>query len=319
MKLNSYSTDGKFNISNGKGVVMLSSEIICEYLCNQNYSIQYWGTHITLQGISSLDSPKEHTISWIKSGRAHMITDILYADKMLFVMDKDDQYSRYENHHVITCKNPKEIFFEIVKKFFVREEPANICKDSIICSNKIGKNVSIGHHCFIGEDVVIGDHVVIKNNVSIECPTIIGEKSIIHSGAIIGGDGFGYYENEEGIHKKVPHLGGIVIGRNVEIGANSCIDRGTIDNTIIGDYVKIDNLCHIAHNVMIGANSLVIALSLLGGSSVLEDNSYIAPGVTVRNQVRIGKNTVVGMGSVVTKNIGADKIVMGVPAREVQR
>lgn len=317
MKLGAYGSDDGLNISNGKGVAMLSSEIICEYLQDQNYNIQYWGEHIMLQGISSLESPKEHTISWIKSGRAHMITDILYADKMLFVINKDDQYSHFENHHVITCNNPKEIFFEIVEKFFLQVKAANICKDSIICSNKIGKNVSIGHHCFIGEDVIIGDHVVIKNNVSIECPAFIGEKSIIHSGAILGGDGFGYYKNKEGIHKKVPHLGGIVIGRNVEIGANSCIDRGTIDNTIIGDHAKIDNLCHIAHNVKIGANTLVIALSVLGGSSVLEDNSYIAPGVTVRNQVRIGENTVVGMGSVVTKNIGADKIVMGVPAREV--
>lgn len=298
---------------------MLSSESICKYLQNQNYKIDYLGEHIIIQGISSLGNAKENTLSWIKNGKAHAIADIPFANKMLFVIDKNDQYSHSEDYHVITCNNPKEIFFEIISRFFVQNEQAKVCTDSIICSNKIGKNVSIGHHCFIGENVIINDCVIIKNNVSIECPAVIGERTIIHSGAVIGSDGFGYYEDKDGVHKKVPHLGGVVIGRDVEIGSNSCIDRGTIDNTIIGDHVKIDNLCHIAHNVNIGANSLVIALSLLGGSSILEENSYIAPGVTVRNQVRIGKNAVVGMGAVVTKDIDADMTVAGCPAREFNK
>lgn len=296
--------------------MMPSSEVICEYLQSKNYNIDYFGTHIMIQGISSLNNAKEYTISWTKSGRTHKIENISYADKMLFVGDRNDSFEKNGNYHVILCDHPKEIFFEIVNKFFVQEEQVKICSDAIVCSNRIGKNVSIGHHCFIGEDVEIQDCVTIKNNVSIECPAVIGKGSIIHSGVVIGGDGFGYYENEQGIHKKVPHLGGVIIGQAVEIGANSCIDRGTIDDTVIGDNVKIDNLCHIAHNVNIGNNSMVIALSLLGGSSVLEENAYIAPGVTVRNQIRIGKNAIIGMGSVVTKSIEADKVVMGVPAHE---
>lgn len=296
--------------------MMPSSEVIFEYLQSKNYNIDYFGTHIMIQGISSLNNAKEYTISWTKSGCTHRIENISYADKMLFVGDRNDSFEKNGNYHVILCDHPKEIFFEIVNKFFVQEEPVKICSDAIVCSNRIGKNVSIGHHCFIGEDVEIQDCVTIKNNVSIECPAVIGKGSIIHSGVVIGGDGFGYYENEQGIHKKVPHLGGVIIGQAVEIGANSCIDRGTIDDTVIGDNVKIDNLCHIAHNVNIGNNSMVIALSLLGGSSVLEENAYIAPGVTVRNQIRIGKNAIIGMGSVVTKSIDADKVVMGVPAHE---
>ena len=101
----------------------------------------------------------------------------------------------------------------------------------------------------------------------------------------------------------------------MEIGANVCIARGTLADTIIECNVKIDNLCHIAHNVHIGKNCLVIAQSMLGGSSVLHDDVYVAPAAAIINQVEIGRNSLVGMGAVVTKSVEENKVVAGVPAK----
>lgn len=190
--------------------------------------------------------------------------------------------------------------------------------NSVVETNSIGKNVYIGHNCYIGKDVVIGDNVVIKNNVSIEGKVIIGNNAIIHSGVVIGSDGYGYYQDKEGRNIKVPHFGGVIIGENVEIGANTCIDRGTLDNTVIGNNVKIDNLCHIAHNVVIKDNCSVIALSMLGGSVVLEKDSYIAPGAIIKNQLKIGEKSLVGLGAVVIKDVEKNKVVAGVPAKVIK-
>ncbi len=150
--------------------------------------------------------------------------------------------------------------------------------------------------------------------MQIEGPVVIGYKSIIHSGTIIGTDGFGYFM-EQDQYRKIPHFGGVWIGKYVEIGANTCIDRGTLDDTMIEDGVKIDNLCHIAHNVQIGKNSLIIACSLLGGSCRIGKGGYVAPGAIVKNQVTVGENSVIGMGAVVTKDIRAGVIAAGIPAR----
>jgi len=116
----------------------------------------------------------------------------------------------------------------------------------------------------------------------------------------------------------VPHYGGVVIGQNVEIGANTCIDRGTLDDTIIGNNVKIDNLCHIGHNCIIKDNSSIVALSMLGGSAIIEENSYIAPGVMIKNQLKIGENSLIGIGAVVIKDVEKNKVVAGVPAKVIR-
>jgi UDP-3-O-[3-hydroxymyristoyl] glucosamine N-acyltransferase len=206
-----------------------------------------------------------------------------------------------------------------MSKFFKSEQYNSfISPNSVIETIDFGKNVYIGHNCYIDKNVSIGDNVVIKNNVTIEGKVKIGNNTTIFSGVVIGSDGFGYYQDNNGINTKVSHYGGVIIGDNVEIGANTCIDRGTLDDTIIENNVKIDNLCHIAHNVIIRENSLVIALSMLGGSSVLERNSYVAPGVMVMNQLTVGENSLVGMGAVVIKNVEKNKIVAGVPAKVIK-
>lgn len=294
------------------------SEIL-SYLNNRNYSYSYFGSKdITIHDYCSIKNLKEDAITWIKNLESYDLRVIDKNKGVLVITNKVVDENKIIGYNLISCDNPKEVFFDILYHFFKASSQNIIEKSSTIKTMNIGVNISIGHNCYISEDVIIGDNVVIRNNVVIECKTTIGDNTIIHSGVIIGADGFGYYEDKNNNIHKVPHFGGVFIGKNVEIGANTCIDRGTLDDTIIEDNVKIDNLCHIAHNVHIMENSYIIAMSMLGGSCIIQKGVYVAPGVLVMNQVNIGEGSILGMGSVVTKNVESNKVVVGVPAKAIR-
>ncbi|MBL7170672.1 MAG: UDP-3-O-(3-hydroxymyristoyl)glucosamine N-acyltransferase [Candidatus Omnitrophica bacterium] len=169
--------------------------------------------------------------------------------------------------------------------------------------------VYIGHHTRIGQDTLIYAHVTIREKVT------IGRNVIIHSGTVIGCDGFGFAPFK-GKHHKVPQMGTVVIGDDVEIGANVTIDRGTIGETKIGQGTKIDNLVQIAHNVVIGENSIIIAQTGISGSTTLGKNVTLAGQVGVIGHLTIGDNAVVAAKSGVAKSVPANTCVMGIPARE---
>lgn len=283
---------------------------IVDFLKESGYDFSLKGdVHGFVEGFSSILNYMEGTITWIKT--LELGGGIPENISVCVVEEGIEVYAET----IIKAKNSKTIFFEILNHFFMEANLPQISKDSTVETHDIGENCYIGHHCFIGKDVKIGKNVIIKNNVSIECPAIIGDNCIISSGTVIGTDGFGYFNDKNGDYKHVPHFGGVQIGKNVEVGSNTCIDRGTIDDTIIGDNVKIDNLCHIAHNVNIGENSLVIALSMLGGSSHIGRDAYIAPGCLIKNQTILEEHSFVGMGAVVIGNVERNKVVIGVPAR----
>ena len=138
------------------------------------------------------------------------------------------------------------------------------------------------------------------------CPSYVGE------GAVIGGPGFGWYGSPP---KRFPHIGGVVFGKDVEIGANSTIDRGAIGNTVIQDGVKIDNGVHVGHNVNIGRNSLLTAHCVIGGSAEIGEDCWIGLGAQIKNQVRIGAGVTVGMGAIVLHDVPHGKTVVGNPGR----
>lgn len=222
------------------------------------------------------------------------------------------------NSSLIFVDNPRLWFIRCLRKFVKEKELSGIHRTAIVESKITGKSVYLGPHVHIGKNVLVGDNTKIYDGVHIHDNCYIGKNVVIDSSTIIGSDGFGYEKNPRGEWEKFPHLGGVEIHDNVEIGANSCIDRGTLENTIIGKGTKIDNLVHIAHNVKIGKNCVIVAQSLIGGGSVLEDGSYIAMSASVRDGIRIGKNSIVGMGAVVTKNISSNVTVLGVPAKPVK-
>jgi UDP-3-O-[3-hydroxymyristoyl] glucosamine N-acyltransferase len=214
----------------------------------------------------------------------------------------------------IRVADPKLTFIRIATQFFGEKKEQGLHPTATIAANaRIGKDVFIGPNTIIGESV-IGDGTVIRGNCFIGNKVRIGKNVFINAGVVIGSEGFGYSRNQDGVLEKFPHFGGVIIEDDVEIGANTCIDRGTLGDTLIKTGAKIDNLVHIAHNVVVGKNSLVIANAMVGGSTIIGDESWIAPSVSLMNGITIGNKTTIGMSALVTKNIPDGETWAGFPA-----
>ncbi len=168
---------------------------------------------------------------------------------------------------------------------------------------------------YIGPEVRIGPDCIIGPNVTIHAGCEIGARVRIGAGSVIGSPGFGYAADEEGNHHHIPHLGTVIIQEEVEIGAGVTIDRGTVGQTRIGKGTKIDNLVHIAHNVVIGKRCLIAGQSGIAGSSILEDDVKLAGQVGIKDHVRIGKGAIVLAKSAVFKDVAPGQVVSGTPAR----
>jgi UDP-3-O-[3-hydroxymyristoyl] glucosamine N-acyltransferase len=178
----------------------------------------------------------------------------------------------------------------------------------------VGRGTWIGAHCVVGEGVVVGEDVRLYPQVTLYPGAQLGARVAIHSGSRIGSDGFGYVFHG-GVHQKIPHVGGCIIGNDVEIGANCTIDRGSIDQTVIGDGTKIDNLVHVAHNVRIGRLCLLAAQVGVAGSVRIGDGVVMAGQVGVSGHVTIGdKATLVAQAGIIS-NVPPGQVWGGYPAR----
>jgi UDP-3-O-[3-hydroxymyristoyl] glucosamine N-acyltransferase len=190
--------------------------------------------------------------------------------------------------------------------------------------SKIGRNVSVGSgtvvypNVYIGDNTVIGKNCVVYPNVSILDNVSIGDRVYIQSGSVIGSDGFGY-STENGVHKKIPQIGRVIIESDVELGSNVCIDRGSPGDTFIGTGTKLDNLVQVAHNVKIGKNCLICAQAGIAGSTVIEDNVVLAGQAGVVGHITIGMGAQVGAQAGVTRNVKSGAAVSGYPATEHSR
>lgn len=179
----------------------------------------------------------------------------------------------------------------------------------------IGNNVKIFPNVYIGNNVHIADHAIINPNACIYHDCKIGEHVTIHSGCVVGSDGFGFAPQADGSFKKVPQLGNVVIEDHVEIGSNTTIDRATMGSTIIKKGVKLDNLIQIAHNVQIGSNTVIAAQTGVSGSTKLGENCMIGGQVGIVGHLQLANRTKVNAQSGVTKSIAEEgKAVTGSPA-----
>lgn len=210
----------------------------------------------------------------------------------------------------------KEILAEILNTLFPEDHTGFISPQAQIDeSAELGINIKIYPGVFIGKAVKIGDNSIIYPNVVIYDYCQIGSNVIIHAGAVIGADGFGYYQ-KDGQHHKIPQKGIVIIGDDVEIGAGSTIDRATLKTTIIGQGSKIDNQVHIGHNCKIGKNVILTGGVRIAGSSVLEDGVIVLGGAGISDHVHIGKNSLVSAYTVVTKDFPANSNIYGTPVGE---
>jgi len=269
--------------------------------------------------IAPLTEATESDLAFCSLDNATALEAVINSQASIIICKNNLNIHEIVEKTFILVENPRYEIINIIEKLFTQTKKGILHESALIGDKcKIGKNVEIGPYSVIGNNVKIGTNARIGSNCTIHDNTIISENVRITSGCVIGSSGFGY-EKHEKKWVNFPHIGNVIIKKNVDVGANTCIDRGTLGSTIIEEGVKIDNLVHIAHNVNIGKNSVIITQSCIAGSVVIGANCWIAPGVIIRNGIKIGNNVTVGMGAVVTKDIKDDDIVMGIPAKSIKK
>lgn len=260
------------------------------------------------------------------------------AESKFVVLVKNNFQKTYPSVTLIKVADPYLAFIQVIEKYFLPEVELPPLFDEI--NKKVnftygknfrcGENVFIGKNCKIGDnvtiysnvsilnDVEIGDDSIIYPNVTIRERCKIGKRNILHPGVVIGSDGFGYYKRSDKTYKKIPQIGIVVLEDDVEIGANTCIDRASIGETRIKRGSKIDNLVQIAHNVTIGENCAISGQTGFAGSTKVGDNVIIAGQVGFADHLTIEDDVVVMAQSGVSHNLKKGKVYFGYPAMEVR-
>lgn len=276
-----------------------------------------------IQGIAPLDTAKSGDVAFLTNSRYQLVSTDRYQK---FLSNTKASGVLLTPSHAINCPtnalvmdNPSLGLVKLASLFEDKQTPiVGIHASTILGKNCIiGENVSIGPHCTVGDDCrigdntciaagcVIGDKVMIGANchlqprVTVYAKSSMGARVIIHAGAVIGAEGFGMIRNEKG-WQKIPHLGCVILEDDVEIGANTTIDRGTFGNTLLERGVKLDNQIQVGHNVLIGANTVIAACVGIAGSARIGKNCMIGGATGIADNVVIADNTVItGMAQVV--------------------
>ena len=264
---------------------------------------------------ATLSNANKESIVWIKPGvnLAEFNAAVIVCNNYTYESIEKSNKSAF-----LVVSEPKRIFSIIVNELLVQKLKPGIHPTAYVHPEAIiGEDCYIGPFTYIGK-AEIGSKTVVHGHCHIYDGIRIGRNSIIHAGVVLGSDGFGYSKNEDGTVEKFPHIGSVVIGDNVEIGANTCVDRGALGDTVIHSGAKIDNLVHVAHNVVVGEGAFLIANAMIGGSTHIGNGVWIAPSASLLQQLTIGANATIGVGAVVTKNVPANETWTGSPARPLQ-
>lgn len=284
--------------------------------------------NILIYSVASLTEAKSGDISFLAHRR--YLKDLNDTNASAVALTRDIQFERLPS---IRVENPYYAFSQLLHIFFdLPYTPKGIDGRAVIGRDVhlgrdvtiypyvyIGDGVSIGDNViiypwtFVGERSSIGDNTVIYPDVTIRERCSIGCRVIIHSGAVIGSDGFGF-ATHKGIHHKIPQVGGVIIEDDVEIGANTTIDRGTLGNTVIKRGTKIDNLIQIAHNVIIGEDCIFAAQVGIAGSTQIGNRVFMGGQAGATGHIQIGNDVKVGGKAGVTKDVKDGQTASGMPA-----
>lgn len=206
----------------------------------------------------------------------------------------------------------------ISSEYFTTDKKSIIHKTAIIeQGTSLGANVYIGPQVYIGTNVKIGDGTKVLTGARIIKNTIIGDNCLIRENSVIGGNGFGIEKDGNDNNIRIPQLGGVVIGDNVEIGALNTVCSGTIRATYIGNYVKTDDHVHVAHNDRIEDNCIITAGVILSGSVTIHENAWVGINSSVKQGIVIGEKSLIGMAACVNKDVNMSTTVVGNPAKEI--
>jgi UDP-3-O-[3-hydroxymyristoyl] glucosamine N-acyltransferase len=270
---------------------------------------------IKIKGISAIEDAKDGDLVFVLEDK-YLEAALKSKASALVASEK----ANIGKKPAILAKNPRLAMALILRKFARPHEiEAGIHKTAVIHKTaEMGKNVTIGPLVYIGPHAQIGDNTILYPQVTIYENVKIGKRCVIHSGARIGVDGYGFAPTGE-IFEKIPQIGGVIIGDEVEIFANVTIARGTLGNTVIGSGTKIDCLTHIAHNCEIGENCAIVSLVGFAGSVKLGRHVTVAGQAGFSGHNIIGDNAVVMARAGVTKDIPANSIVSGFPVQDHSR
>ena len=271
--------------------------------------------------LTFLSNPKYNSYLYTTNASVAIVNKSLVLEKevKITLIKVDDAYKSFSKL--------LEFYNEVKNNKSGREQPNFIAVSSEIGENeyigafvyigenvKIGNNVKIYPNTNIGDNSIIGDNTIIFSGVKIYADTKIGENCKVHSGAVIGADGFGFAPNENGEFKAIPQIGNVIIENNVDIGAACTIDRATLGATIIRKGVKLDNQIQIAHNVEIGANTVIASQTGIAGSTKVGQNCMIGGQVGIAGHLKIGDNVKILGQTGVTKCLRDNQMVYGTPA-----
>ena len=280
-----------------------------------------------IKAASYIGKPLDNTVMYVSKKVEHLIKNLenhqgclVFAEKNVIV-DSDI----LKSNHFEFVDNPQEEYVKFVSRLAEARVELNKTRqytkheyDILIGENvSIGKNVTIEGHCLIDHDVIIGDNAVIKYGTVIR-NAVIGDEFLCNEYANIGSNGFTMTRDKEGNLIRIPTLGKVEIGNNVEIGAFCNVSAGSAGNTIINDNVKVDTQVYIAHDVIIHKNCELTSGCSIGGFTEIGENTFIGLNASLKNRISIGSNTTIGMSSVVIKSFDSDVVLVGNPARIIK-
>lgn len=280
---------------------------------------------------SKIDAGEEQGLSFLANPK---YTHHIYTTKATAVLVSNDfQPTQALDCTLIRVENPYLAFAQLMTMSQTKNVRTGISKHAAIAENvKIGENVYIGDfvsisegvvlgdnvqvypHTFIGANVTIGNNTTLHAGVKIYHNCVIGNNCAFHAGAIIGADGFGFAPQSDNQYTKIPQLGNVIIEDNVDIGAQTCIDRSTMGSTIIRKGVKLCNFIQVAHNCEIGENTVMAAMCGIAGSTKIGKNCIFGGQVGVNWHLNIGDNVQVGAQSAISNNLKDNSVVLGTPA-----
>lgn len=277
---------------------------------------------VYIDNITDIHNVNSTSLDWVNP-RKEGKQDIAETSKAnVLLVDDSIEYSKCmydKGKTLLYVSNPRNILGLIVHAFFVEKKVPNIHPSAIIHREAIIDSTAyIAAGCVVGKSI-IGANTVLMANVVIYDDVTIGNNCLIQAGVVIGTDGLGCSRDKEGKLTKFPHIGGVVIGNDVEIGANTQIAKGSLSDTIIEDGCKMNGMCFIAHNCHLKKNVWITGNTMLCGSVNVGKNTTIFSSVIIRDQRTIGECVTIGMGAVVTKNIPDGETWIGNPAHKMEK
>ncbi|MFZ1693240.1 MAG: UDP-3-O-(3-hydroxymyristoyl)glucosamine N-acyltransferase [Flavobacteriales bacterium] len=289
---------------------------------------------VLVNDLAKIEEARSGTLTFLANP---IYTEYIYKTKATIAIVANDfapQHPLPKTLTLIRVADPRMAFTQLLERNYeLQYEKKGIEQPSFVSPKaKLGKNVYIGAFCYVGDHVEIGDGVKVFPNcfigdgtrigegarihagVKVYHQTVIGARCVIHSGAVVGSDGFGFVPDANGVYEKMPQVGNVVLEDDVEVGANTTIDRATIGSTVIKQGTKLDNLIQVGHNAVIGKHNVIVAQTGIAGSSTIGDHNQVGGQVGIAGHLSIGNRVRIAAQSGIGSDIADGRTVQGSPA-----